>query len=918
LSLRIRPERSRATRRPANNEPVGYDAFISYSHAVDRRLAPALQRALHQLAKPWYRLRALRVFRDDANLSANPHLWASIQDALDSSRFFILLASPESARSPWVQREVQYWCQHKPPANLLIALTDGAVNWDSAANDFHWGQTTALPPSLEGMFDTEPRWVDLSWARTQDHLSLNDPRFRDGVADLAAPLHGQAKDELFGEDVRQHRRTVRLARSAVAILVLLALLASSAAVVAIGQRNLARAQESIADRQARLAISRYLVSEARSRSETQPDLSALLSLTAYSMEKTVEARNNLLEEAFRRRDAQALLAGHNGGITSLAFSPDGHTLASASTDDTIKLWDAIHRTLLATLRGHKEAVTSIAFSPDGHTLASGSSDDTIILWNLTRPVPPVILRRHKGDVLSVAFSPDGRLLASASRDETVILWDFIHRVPLATLRGYKEGATSVTFSPDGRLLASAADDETISLLKVRRRIRIAALPPSGGGGLGATIAFGATGKVLASATTVDLALWDVTKHRLIGRLGDGFGSLEGHPVALSLDGRMLASLIDDKTVALWDINRRTRLRAFTGQTRPIRSLAFSPDGQTIAAGSDDKTIALFDASLNVPDGALTSDHGIGRLVFSRDGHTVISMNYDSIGLWDIDRRSRIGTIVSHNTYSMDLRPDGNMIATGNNFKVTLWDLVKHKSIGTLDPHSSYVVGGVSFSPDGRILAASGRNVTLWDVDKRVRIATLRDHKEGIDSVSFSPNGQLLAASSSRAGYVSLWDVKHRIRLATLSIGLFFEGSNIAFSPDSRTLATGTERQVVLWDVARRIRLATLSYERGGSVDGGTDLMFSPDGRILAAGGGEQGIILWDVAHQIPIGRLNGATTAAFGPDGRTLVLGGNTLIIWNMEESSWFKKLCGIIGRELTIEEWREFLPGRKYKKICT
>src|SRR5829696_9223473 len=99
LPVHLRQPRSRAPRRPVDKAVASYDAFISYSHAVDRQFAPALQRSLHRLAKPWHRLRALRVFRDEASLSADPHLWSSIQDALQSSRFFILLASPESARS---------------------------------------------------------------------------------------------------------------------------------------------------------------------------------------------------------------------------------------------------------------------------------------------------------------------------------------------------------------------------------------------------------------------------------------------------------------------------------------------------------------------------------------------------------------------------------------------------------------------------------------------------------------------------------------------------------------------------------------------------------------------------------------------------------------------------------------------------
>jgi hypothetical protein len=127
-----------------------YDAFISYSRALDGRLAPALQTALHRFTKPWYRLRALRVFRDDASLSANPGLWPSIEQALASSRFFILLASPEAARSKWVAQEATYWCRHKPLSNFLLALTDGELVWDEATRDFDWSRTTALPPSLRG------------------------------------------------------------------------------------------------------------------------------------------------------------------------------------------------------------------------------------------------------------------------------------------------------------------------------------------------------------------------------------------------------------------------------------------------------------------------------------------------------------------------------------------------------------------------------------------------------------------------------------------------------------------------------------------------------------------------------------------------------------------------------------------------
>src|SRR5215470_14143729 len=114
-----------------------YDAFISYSHAKDKPIAAALQRAVQTLGKPWYQRRALRVFRDDTSLSATPHLWPTIEQALAESRFLILLASPEAAASPWVNKEVAYWLEHKGGDTLLIALTDGDLSWNSAAGDFH-------------------------------------------------------------------------------------------------------------------------------------------------------------------------------------------------------------------------------------------------------------------------------------------------------------------------------------------------------------------------------------------------------------------------------------------------------------------------------------------------------------------------------------------------------------------------------------------------------------------------------------------------------------------------------------------------------------------------------------------------------------------------------------------------------------
>src|SRR5437867_2214923 len=121
-----------------------YDVFVSYSHSGDDLLSERVQDGLQRFAKPWWRRRALNVFRDRTALSANPGLWSSIAAAIDDSRYFLMLASPDAAASPWVAREVAQWRAQHGSENLLMVLTDGEIVWDDDANDFDWPRTTAL------------------------------------------------------------------------------------------------------------------------------------------------------------------------------------------------------------------------------------------------------------------------------------------------------------------------------------------------------------------------------------------------------------------------------------------------------------------------------------------------------------------------------------------------------------------------------------------------------------------------------------------------------------------------------------------------------------------------------------------------------------------------------------------------------
>src|SRR3984957_19082505 len=211
----------------ANAQPIlqiggmaDYDAFISYSHAKDKPVAAALQAAVQRLGKPWYRRRALRIFRDDTSLAATPHLWPSIEEALARSRYLILLVSPQSAASQWVGKEIAYWLSHKSIDTLLLALTEGELAWDGATDDFFWSDTAPLPPVLKGRFTAEPKWVDVRDYRAG--TPARKDKFLDLSADLAATIHGMPKEDLLSQEVRQQRRALTLAWSAAASLFVLA------------------------------------------------------------------------------------------------------------------------------------------------------------------------------------------------------------------------------------------------------------------------------------------------------------------------------------------------------------------------------------------------------------------------------------------------------------------------------------------------------------------------------------------------------------------------------------------------------------------------------------------------------------------------------------------------------------------------
>ncbi|OGE57195.1 hypothetical protein PENARI_c002G03634 [Penicillium arizonense] len=468
------------------------------------------------------------------------------------------------------------------------------------------------------------------------------------------------------------------------------------------------------------------------------------------------------------------LEGHSKEVESVVFSRDGRLLASGSHDNTVRLWDPATGVLTQTLKGHLGPVRSVAFSSDGRLLASGSDDKTVRLWD---PLTGVLIQKLEGHlkwVLSVTFSPDNRLLASGSLDKILYLWDPTTGGITQTLQGHIGSVVSVAFSSDSRLLASGSDDKTVRLWDPLTGVLIQIL--EGHPTFVWSVTFSPDDRVLASSSNDNIIrLWNPVTGALTRKIDSSANQVLS--VTFSSDSRLLASGSNDKTIRLWDSATGAPTHTLKGHSYLVHSVAFSPDGRLLASGSSDNTVRLWDPATGARTQPMKGhSERVEWVAFSPSGRVLISSSGDNIiGLWDPATGALTNTLEGYSSYASSgtFSPDERLLATGtNDGKVQLWDLVTGTLSQQFEGHSS-AISLVAFSTDGRLLASTSgvqpydmatdvfiqadNTVRLWDVATGTLTRTLEGHLEIVTSVAFSPDSRLMA-SGSKDNTVRLWDV----------------------------------------------------------------------------------------------------------------------------------------------------------------
>ena len=919
---------------------VHYDAFISYSQAVSGQLAAALQAWLERFATPWYRPRTLRIFRDYTSLSASENLWGTIEQALASSKHFILLASPEAAESTWVSREVEWWRANRSSSDVYIVLTSGELRWDDQRSDWDWEHTTSLPSAARGMFSHEPLWVDLSSVQLVRALDRSNPVLLNSVAQLAAPLRGVDKDALVGDHITYYRRARRQRLGGVAALSILTILAIVTAYIA-------RVQANDATNQARIATSRVLAEAAESDTGSNLSLAQSLAVEAYQLNPDTASRSALFQAVTA---SPALVRYLNAGstVSGLAGSGNGHYIVAGTHGGQVVRWTTagFSRLVIARLG---QAVASVSVSDDGNTVAAATGQKAIV-WTSTEGRRSIGIPDGQTADLT-AVSPSGRFaliyshgaagagvstvqgtlilvdmqtraitrtsvadpyqsiaVTMPSDQQVVVLKEFgtwtRRAAPTMTITGSGHAAFGIedyatALSPNGELVTSSNGESVLPIWKTGKPQNFSDAPDFHATSAGPepdAIAISANGNEAATAANGSLYIAPIIRSGasvIPARQLSGNSAINRSALAFVGDSSHLVSG-SGSLVAFWDLNQLSRIGAQVNTAVPASCsqcaavwLSDSPDDKTAVISEGTATVQQVDqpaARRELPAGDSLS---YGPTAWSPDGRRLfvatsagIEVRRASPGL-PLLARWPDSTSPDHSIAAISTSSDGrHVITVGSTGVIEVRDAATGKVVKKF---LGVRQGGVFLGENTETAAVSADGTA-------VAIVTSRN---SID------------LSDLQTGQISTISVSNPYAVA-------FGGAYLAVQIISGN-GTGDVR---LWD------LQSHSWAQPGGSDYISAFSINGNGTMLANYEFNDSVLLQEPDTGAVIGSLDvESPVSGLPPPSLTFSNDGTQLLVavqgdgdgfngkledWNLSPNAWMQTACMTAGAGLTSTQWQE------------
>jgi WD40 repeat protein len=548
-----------------------------------------------------------------------------------------------------------------------------------------------------------------------------------------------------------------------------------------------------------------------------------------------------LYEGYLRNRERILLSGHKGPVLSAAFSPDGHRIVTGSEDQSARVWDVVSGKMLVEIKHHNGPVRSVAFMPDGTKIVSGSDDHIVRIFDAQTGDLIAELKEHKAGILSVAVSADNKRIVAGFDDGTARVWDAITRQQISLLSGQHSGrVNSVSISGDGAVVVTGSSDATASVWDV------------------------ATSKPTRVVREHTLAI---------------------SSVALSAGAKSFVTGSFDKTIRVWDASTGQPLATLKGTDQSVSSVAFDAAGTHIVSGSSDGEMRVWDIATGLETERMTGHAaGITSVGISAEGTYLVSSSDDGTArVWSMGPGGE-SVILSDHSESVSgiaVSPNGARVVTGSLDKTArIWDGGSGKLVSVLKGHGAEV-SSVALSRDASIIVTgcSDNIARIWDAAAAKVNHELTGHAGPISSVAISSDAQRIATGSVDRT-ARIWNARTGLHMTTIG-PLADRVTSIAFSPLGDRVITGAATTVRIWDAVTGLELPPRRVHAGTVLA----VAISRDGRLLASGGREESIRIWQLGTDIQpvILKVSSAVTSiAFSDDGARIVAGSSDgqLRVW--------------------------------------